>query len=89
MISINHITNDTSLYCIYCLRRYATVDHHVIPRGHGGEDIPANKAPMCVLCHEHVHSVGPLEQVSDIYDRLVRAQHLGILDKGIDFGSLL
>lgn len=78
-----------NMLCIYCLRRYATVDHHVVPRGHGGEDVPENRAPMCVPCHELVHSTGPLKQVEDIHDRLIRAQHLGILDKGIDFSVLL
>lgn len=55
--------------------------HHVVPRGHGGNNKPCNLITLCATCHAHIHGIIPdyseftpediarmaLEYVSDIY----------------------
>lgn len=45
--------------CIWCLRP-ASVLHHLIPTGAGGDDAEDNRIPLCAACHRRVHDVGPL-----------------------------
>ena len=47
---------DLVVPCVYCSTMGNYALHHIVFRGQGGENDPANLAPLCITHHEAVHS---------------------------------
>lgn len=42
--------------CVRCGKHDPNLElHHIIPKGHGGVDLPENMAMLCEPCHEDAH----------------------------------
>lgn len=68
--------------CRVCSKRYPEPDlHHVVRRGHGGDDWPDNLVPLCRDCHAAAHNrsetVGRL-----LLSRLSGAEYAYMVERG-------
>jgi len=69
--------------CARCLVNYAICSHHIDPLGHGGADDWDNQIPLCVDCHEEIHTTGPTSQIDDLHEarEFAMAFHSGLTAK--------
>lgn len=56
MIIISNNSNDKYYKCELCNRDVPKITkHHLIPREHGGKDLPT--ADLCPNCHKQIHAL--------------------------------
>jgi hypothetical protein len=53
-------------------------EHHVLPRGLGGTDLPTNIVHVCLVCHSVIHSRLGTSSSSLVMGGLQRARERGI-----------
>jgi 5-methylcytosine-specific restriction endonuclease McrA len=46
--------------CVIDFKRYNHI-HHILPKSLGGKDDEENLVPLCMECHELIHSMGAVK----------------------------